>query len=177
MRGYSNIAGGGPSLSRTERAYEEIRSFNRPYGNVPPAPEAKVLRLDLKTRKVKVVTKVVKPKALAPATKAGIKLAPAEVEEDDAVRVFVDPTDDGFSARTGLTRGALPVQAKPARPFQNPFMDCYWVAEVLPATTTQLSAGDEPEVGSTSTPVVPPAGEKKKRKMINKKTKTGEIIV
>lgn len=148
-RGYSDMAGGGRGAvglsQRIEAAYETGVSVNgRQFGTkagggagvvMPPPAAGKVLRLDNKTKKVKVVTRTVKPKPAAALGKPGAPAAAesdaAAEEADDGLVAWLDPHDDGL-AGTLAAAGPVEVSLDKARPFRNAQFEVAWVEYVEP---------------------------------------------
>lgn len=185
MRGYSSTAGGGPSLaSRIDRAYEEGRTLGgRPFGNRmegngsgSSSAGGKVLRLDLKTKKVMKVTqqKKVVNKGLSSKKE---NVTPVLVDEDEyeGVEVFIDENDDGVRSTTEQPHEVSVTD----RVFHNPLLSPQWVEEELvePVAAAVFDVVAEVVKGISGTAVAVVTGEveKKKRKMI-KKSK-GDVIV
>ncbi|GAA5921710.1 hypothetical protein JCM1841_007099 [Sporobolomyces salmonicolor] len=131
---YAQHAGGGTSLpERIDRAYQAYQAGGSLNGRPPVAPvpagSGRVLRLDGKTGKVKIQTKV--PKGAGTAVKgkpSGVraeeKVLAADLEDDGLVG-WVDPDDDGVRGVIALSSikaqelGAPP----PGRVFANITLD------------------------------------------------------
>lgn len=101
-------------VDKIERAYAEGRTVGgKEFGKREPAATmrveptrapGKVLRLDMKTKKVHTVTKVKvkKPVVAAVSTESTPVVSEAEHdEEDDGEVAWIDLEDDGYKARTG----------------------------------------------------------------------------
>ncbi|GAA5882348.1 hypothetical protein JCM1840_005429 [Sporobolomyces johnsonii] len=107
---YAQHAGGGMSLhERIDRAYQTGVSLNGRSMAPPPSSSAtgKVLRLDGKTGKVKIQTKVPKSagasaKGKASQVQAEEKVVEAEVQDDGLVG-WIDPDDDGVRGVVALS--------------------------------------------------------------------------
>lgn len=112
---------------RIERAYEEGTSVHGvPFGR---EREGKVLRLDMKTRKVKVVTKIVgKKKEEKGSAKKEVEV---DVGEEDGEVRYVDEGDDGIRYR------GKKVEEEKEKDEERPFMNStfeenrpVWIEEV-----------------------------------------------
>lgn len=150
-RNYSNIAGAGPDLNdRIEKAYIEGVSLNgRTFGGSKSTSNSsnggggggRVLKLDMKTKKVKIQTKVVK-KILKEvkqqeAVANGVTLDEIEDEEDEdeSGAGWYDEKDDGYQTRHSSNQqkklGAAPID----RPFLNVTLDensrPIWTEEIV----------------------------------------------
>lgn len=122
-RGYANIAGAGPDLNeRIATAYEEGRSLNgRNFGKKPEVEEAapRVLKLDMKTKKVKIQTKIVKKKVIVEKAE-GKEVSEIELEDGDDRIGWTDENDDGVRACSTLSVEKAISNTPPLnRPFYN----------------------------------------------------------
>lgn len=169
-RAYSNMAGAGPGLEeRIARAYEEGKSVNgRPFGK---KVEGKVLRLDQKTGKVRVQTKVVK-KVVG---KEGKDVVIEVVEEEDGEEAWRDDTDDGVCA----SRDDKLVTKHPDRLFFNVTLEepPLWVEEVVleEEVVAEEASVEAPRGVPGAAPVVAGAGGGKKGR--TRVAKGGEVVV
>lgn len=91
------MAGAGPGLEeRITRAYETGISLNgKPFGKPVSGGESKVLRLDMKTKKVKIVVKV----STQGKSKETVKEKVIEDAFEDGYTAWIDENDDGFRVR------------------------------------------------------------------------------
>ncbi|KAK4050227.1 hypothetical protein OIV83_003548 [Microbotryomycetes sp. JL201] len=132
-RGYADHASGssvGNLQRRVEKAYETGVSVNgKPFGRSGGGPAdngAKVLRLDPKTKKVKVETRTVK--------KSERERPAATIEnnvEEDGLESWVDELDDGLAGARTASRATDLVDD---RPFLNLDWSVAWVPRTEPST-------------------------------------------
>ncbi|KAM0786273.1 hypothetical protein ACM66B_001753 [Microbotryomycetes sp. NB124-2] len=140
-RGYADHAGGGSGGSlqaRINKAYETGVSVNgRPFGlalngragtSVQRSRDdgAKVLRLDPKTKKVKIEQKVVKP-----VRPANVRVDQDEDDDDDGLESWTDELDDAFAPSS---RGMLNGPDTVSDTFSNPSWQVSWVPRPDPST-------------------------------------------
>lgn len=155
---------------RIERAYEEGRSVNgKPFGK---KVEGKVLRLDQKTGKVRVQTKVVKKVV----KKEGKNVVVEVVEEEDGEEAWRDDQDDGV----GEGKAKEIVTKHPDRLFFNVTLEepPLWVEEVVleeEASVEDAAVVEAPRGVPGAAPVVVGAGGRKKGR--TRVTKGGEVVV
>ncbi|KAK4704111.1 hypothetical protein P7C70_g2110, partial [Phenoliferia sp. Uapishka_3] len=137
-RGYAGVAGAGPGLEeRIERGMEEGRSLHgRQFGK--KEEEGKVLRLDMKTKKVKVQTKVKVVKKVEKGQEVELE------EEEDGEVGWVDEKDDGVVDRRSEAKASGKIEAPPPdRSFLNITMD----ENERPVWTEKVEYVDEEEQG------------------------------
>jgi hypothetical protein len=184
-RGYSNIAGGGPTLTeRIDEAYAEGRSLSgREFGYRKPStqPAGKVLRLNLKTKEVKIVTKAKSgPRKSTKPEAPRIPISITDVEEHG--EGFIDSMDDGIRSRLDVRADPMPIFPT-LRVFynrtlsSNDFLPPVWIEEREERAEEKVVVERPTDAFVTKTAAKGlPVVEKKKRKM-TKKTKTGEVVV
>lgn len=139
-RGYANIAGAGPDLAeQAELAMERGVSLGgRQFGQREQV-EGKVLRLDMKTKKVKVQIKT--PIVTAPKQAKGKDV---DLDFDDGEVAWIDERDDGLGKRPKETPSALK---------ERPFLDTTRDEKDRPLWTEEVEIVEE-ELPADEVPVV-----------------------
>ncbi|GAA5875252.1 hypothetical protein JCM3774_004184 [Rhodotorula dairenensis] len=151
-RSYAGHAGGGSSMSdRIDRAYEaraaQLAAASKGGNSSGSPPRAgRVLRLDGKTGKVKVQTKVVKPssagsKGRGKATVTEEEtIAVMDAEDDDGLVSWIDEDDDGVRGQPSVRSVLGEAIAQRPRPAGRPFANVTLPEDEWP---TWVPAGDE----------------------------------
>lgn len=154
-RGYADLVGGGAGgiEEKIERGYREgVTSGGRSFGGqaAQTASQApgKVIRLNMKTHKVKIQRKTVVKKEAGAAKVVVEEVGEDEddVEEDNGA--WIDPQDDGLRSRTSSSISST-ADKDPSRPFLNLTLAepdrPLWVEEIIlePVSIDQAAVDGE----------------------------------
>lgn len=175
-RGYADLVGGGAGgiEERIERGYREgVTSGGRSFGGQPQATTsqapAKVLRLNMKTHKVKIQRKMVVKKEAGAAKVIVEEVAEDEDDTEEDNGAWIDPLDDGLRSRS-----ARPTPSTVTKDLSRPFLNLtladserpVWVEEIIlepESIDVAENFGEEVEAPRAVVPGAGAIGEQKKK--------------
>lgn len=159
------MAGAGPDLNeRIEMAYNEGKTLNgKNFGrNLNEPSIGRVLKLDMKTKKVKIQSKVVKKilkevKVQEKIESGQVEFEQDEEEEDDGFGTgWIDEKDDGYLARPTTT---TPISlSNPSEKSSRPFINLTLDENSRPVWEEEIILEEEEEQVTTNDTKVVPKG-------------------